>query len=136
MAAVADAEENFFCGGTLVASEWVVTASHCMFQDQALTEPQVPSGLTIVFGDHDSTSTTESIIPRIVVKVAKIITHPAFDTATFDNDIALIKLSTAVDLNTYTPACLANSGDDFTDKQAWVYGNIAEMRLWVCHKFF
>ena len=43
---------------------------------------------------------------------------------TTKNDVALIKLSTKVDLTTYTPACLANTGDSFVGKTAWVYGMI------------
>eukprot|EP00091_Calanus_sinicus_P024793 TRINITY_DN9097_c0_g1_i1.p1 TRINITY_DN9097_c0_g1~~TRINITY_DN9097_c0_g1_i1.p1 ORF type:complete len:217 (+),score=38.97 TRINITY_DN9097_c0_g1_i1:99-749(+) len=99
------------------------SAAHCMYKDQELTIPRVESELRIVLGDHDRTlGTTESILPRIVVEVAKIIKHPDYDTGTSDADIVLLKLSTAVDLKTYTPACMANTGDDFTDKKAWTYG--------------
>ena len=30
---------NLQCGGTLVASKYVISAAHCMFSDQALTRP-------------------------------------------------------------------------------------------------
>ena len=39
------------------------------------------------------------------------------------NDIALLKLAEEVDLNTYTPACLAASGADYTGQNGRVYGN-------------
>ena len=39
------------------------------------------------------------------------------------NDIALLKLAEDVDLNTYTPACLAASGADYTGQNGRVYGN-------------
>ena len=43
-----------------------------------------------------------------------------------DNDITVIMLTQAVDLNTYTPACLAKTSDTatFDGKNALVYGEI------------
>ena len=38
------------------------------------------------------------------------------------NDIALLKLAEDVDLNTYTPACLAALGADYTGQNGRVYG--------------
>ena len=65
-----------------------------------------------------------SIIPRKLVPVAKIIYHPDYYNITRGDDIAMIKLSNAVDLNVYTPACLSNHGDDFTGMIGMVYGKL------------
>ena len=36
-----------FCGGTLVASKYVISAAHCMFTDQALTQARPLSELKV-----------------------------------------------------------------------------------------
>merc|ERR1712227_257129 len=51
-----------------------------------------------------------------------VLVHPKWDSLNTKNDIALIKLKTSADLTKYTPACLANTGDNFVGKTAWVYG--------------
>ena len=113
--------EKEWCGGTVIGSRWILSASHCMFlSNTAVTAEE----LVIVLGEHDNSITTESIIPRKVFDVEKYINHPEYDNPSqFANDITLIRIKGKIDLNVYTPACIPNTGDDFVGKDAWVYGN-------------
>ena len=115
--------QYFFCGGALIASRWVLTSAACMFNNPATgTQPYTADELKIVLGEHNTNSSSESQIPRKVVAVSKIITHPSYSASTFNNDIALIQLSEEVDLNVYTPSCIAMTSANFKGQKAWVYG--------------
>ena len=48
------------------------------------------------------------------------------DPLTHSNDIAMLKLSEAVDLGAYTPACLPSFGTDFTGQKGIVCGRYSE----------
>ena len=87
------------------------------------TQPQTADDLQVILGEHDVASSSESQIPRKVVDVSKIITHPGFSPANNNNDIALLKLSEEVDIDIYTPSCIAMASDNFEGQKAWVYGN-------------
>merc|ERR1719195_2147316 len=57
MAALVDSNGNQFCGGTLVASKYVVTAAHCMFYDQNAQQPVPLTKIKVRLGDHDLAAT-------------------------------------------------------------------------------
>ena len=109
------------CAATLIASNWAVTAAHCIPTLSFLAKWT----MSIVLGEHDISGIDESDIGiRKNVKLAiNPIVHERYNfPRSYQNDIALLKLATHVDLTTYTPACLPAANTDFTGQNAWVYG--------------
>ena len=64
--------------------------------------------MQVRLGDHDiSDHLRSSGLAERVVGVAGVHVHELYRSWSYEHDITLLELAEEVDLNTYTPACMA-----------------------------
>ncbi|KAJ8020947.1 Enteropeptidase [Holothuria leucospilota] len=88
------------CGATLVDEEWAITAAHC-----------VGYFYRVIFGDLK----LDTVSPYNQERSFTIFQHPNYNDDTSDHDIAILRLTTKVNVTGYVrPACLATSETEVT----------------------
>jgi len=103
---------SHFCGGTLIRignkeqTDIVVTAAHCVYDGTY--------DLNVVAGAHDLDSRSERSQQRVTAR--KTAFHPAYNSQTTENDIAVVVLDTPINFtSTVQPVCLPATGEQVPD---------------------
>ncbi|XP_073346306.1 chymotrypsin-like protease CTRL-1 [Pagrus major] len=105
---------SHICGGTRISEQWVMTAAQCISINST-------SAWTLYLGRETQSGPNDNEVSRTL---SQIIVHPDYNNTLFNNDIALMRLSSPVSFTNFIrPICLAsNSSQFYNSTSCWATG--------------
>jgi len=115
-----DSSGYWYCGGTILSDQWIISASHCVDGSKA-------KDVFIRVGDHDNTDPDDTKFnKKQTFGVKKILMHPGYDPQTVNNDVALLKLDKKINFkdfdDTVAPICLPEKLKAYSGEKVTVAG--------------
>ncbi len=79
-------DNSYLCGGSIISSSWVITAAHCI-RDYKASQIKIYAGsIRLRSGNQNRVA-------------SRVIMHPFYQSARYENDIALLQLSSPLTMN-------------------------------------
>ena len=111
---------RFMCGGTIVNHRYVLTAGHCLYDNNGRKIPV--SWVKVVVGEHNMCDGVNE--GGQLIHVEHFIERSDYNKYTYANDIAILKLKTDIKFGAHVkPACLpTNPSQSYAGKRAIASG--------------